>query len=236
MNSVAFEQAKKEYDRVFPLILNTNKTSSKLDYLIEFLNNETLPKILILIYVIFLIKITIIDPLKLIIVFCRTLKKKKKYRNKFVEENSKEFLSYEIFDANEPYESNHNISSELNEEINFNPKISTVSVENSQEIESENSIETNSIKIESLKSSLKSNPDGSSTLSNRNSISNDKIYNKELNDLAELYADFCAYLEINYKNPYIPSSRHFLAWLYIKKKADREIDSIKRKKFSIYQY
>lgn len=231
--SVALEQAEKEYNRVFPLIKKTHSSPSKLDYLVEFVNSETLPKILILIYLFFLIKIIVFHPLKLIIVFCVTLKKKRKYRKQFREENAKEFSSYEMFDANEPYEPNQNIS-EQSEETSSSPKGSFDKVTDFQGVV--NILEINSIETNSLESSFKSNLGGSFKLSNKTSVSNEEVYNKELNDLAELYADFCSYLETNHKNTYIPPSRHFLSWLYIKQKADRQLDTIRRKKYSIYDY
>ena len=231
--SVALEQAEKEYNRVFPLIKNTHPSHSKLDYLVEFVNSETLPKILILIYFFFLIKIIVFHPLKLIIFFCVTLKKKRKYRKQFREENVKEFSSYEIFDANDTYEPNQN-TSEQSEETSSGPKSSFDEAKDFQGVV--NTLEINSNETNSLESSFKSNPSGSFQLSNETSVSNEEVFNKELNDLAELYADFCSYLETNHKNTYIPPSRHFLRWLHIKQKADRQLDMIRRKKYSIYDY
>jgi hypothetical protein len=243
--SVALEQAEKEYKRVFPATLNSTETYSGLDYLIEFLNNETLPKILIFFYACFLVKITIFQPFKLILSFCKVMKKKRKYRKKFLDENRKEFSNYEVFDANLPYEpkEKNSILEEKNSlEIenmdepnvtNMSPK-SSIKASTSQEIEI--SMEKNSYSSETGSKILSFLSSTGGSFHGDTSISNDEIFNKELKDLSNLYANFCAYLEIHHKNAYIPPSRHFLEWLNIKKNADKQIDEIKRKIHSIYEY
>jgi len=240
--SVALEQAEKEYKRVFPATLNSTETSSGLDYLIEFLNNETLPKVLIFIYTCFLVKITIFQPFKLILGFCKVLKKKSKYRKRFLDENRKEFSNYEVFDANLPYEpkeKNSILDEEKSSEIKNmdEPNVTNVSLKSSIfGTEIEINMEKNSFSTEMGSKILSFISSKGGSIHGDISISNEEIFNKELKDLSNLYANFCAYLEIHHKNTYIPASRNFLEWLNIKKNADKQIDEIKRKTHSIYEY
>ena len=226
MNSIAAQQADKEYRRVFFENSKKEESISYLRYLGEFFNSATLPKILLAIYALFLIIIAVFYPCKLIIVYFNILNKKKKYKKTFLEENSNDFENYEVFDANTPYESNK--IANFSPGLSFNEELSEDNRKSSKEksslilsILSKNE-ELNAIKKISL-------------ISNATTISNQEIFKEELNNLAELYANFCAYLEYYHANIYIPSSKHFLEWLYIKQKIDKKLENRLHKK-SYYDY
>jgi hypothetical protein len=62
---------------------------------------------------------------------------------------------------------------------------------------------------------------------------------KDLGDLtkiADLYAKFCAYLDVIKRSSYIPDSKIFLEWFLIKQLASKKHSQIRRAKKSIYSY
>jgi hypothetical protein len=58
----------------------------------------------------------------------------------------------------------------------------------------------------------------------------------DINKIADLYARFCAYLDVAKKSSYIPDSKVFLEWFLIKKLASRKHAQIRNAKKSIYSY
>ena len=209
--SLALKQAKKELERVNYRLLDTRQISVKTYLFLETPNIEATKNILICIYAIFLVILLLLYPLKLVICFCIILHRKNKHKKIFLEENSNESQSVLTYNSNDSVITD----SEKVSSIQSNFEISTV-----QKSECEGDTKSLILSLMSLKNEESFH--GSLFSSDDDSILNEKNYDQELNRLADLYGNFCAYLSYNHTNVHIPLSRHFLEWLFIKQTTCKE--------------
>ena len=232
-NSLALQQAKIELQRYnYYQSLKLKETLQIAQtgyYFLEIFDSERFKHILIAVFAIFLIKIVMFDPLKLSICYSIILYKKRKYRKIFLEENanlrnSEDMEEFCAHDTNEYQDANKKSASSL---ISYTEEKNGLG-DDSTRLSLPNDVNSLVFSIISLQNSETNETRFESVLgSGVSSISNDEHFAKELHKLADLYANFCAHLEYNYANIYIPSTRHFLEWLYIKQNTEKSFEEIK---------
>ena len=262
-HSIALEIVKHELDAYNLLNINKAKIEDELDLLVYFYDIRVDYKFLkefilfasLIVYVLFSIKLILLNAIGFFYSWIKVYFKKKKYKYIFLKENAdllneNNFLSSDLHSSqNTLAESKKSIVDEnrssfeqklnkmikrkvniLKERLLSNYKHYDMANLTSLLINIANMKKQNDAQTTENVSNLVKRMSINSTISNKDELA------KEINKLADLYASFCANLECNYKSVLIPNSKIFLEWLYIKQSYDKKLDEMKKESKTIYNY